>query len=226
MVHEHETHVVEDIEHMEDLKVQLAHRRVWMAASIHRGEEEIMLGIHKVLIQKNPDIVTIIAPRHPHHAREIAQVLQKEGQNVALRSRCKKLTPGTSIYVVDTLGELRNFYKLTPIAVIGGSFFPGFTGHNLSEAAAAGCAVLTGPHIGHFSHMVLEMQHLNPLSVIQVSGKLELEEVLSKLFSDTKILESRQKAAKEALCVLSSGIVSNAWNLLNYHVFAQASNKK
>ena len=42
------------------------------------------------------------------------------------------------------LGELRDFYRLTPIAVIGDSFFPHLTGHNISEAAAAGCAVLTG----------------------------------------------------------------------------------
>ena len=41
-------------------------------------------------------------------------------------------------------GELRLLYGVTPIAVIGGSFFPGLAGHNISEAAAAGCAVLTG----------------------------------------------------------------------------------
>jgi hypothetical protein len=41
-------------------------------------------------------------------------------------------------------GELRQLYTLTPIAVIGGSFLPGLSGHNISEAAAAGCAILTG----------------------------------------------------------------------------------
>lgn len=47
-------------------------------------------------------------------------------------------------------GELRLFYSLTPIAVVGGSFFPGLKGHNLAEAAAAGCAVLTGTNIFYF----------------------------------------------------------------------------
>ncbi|KAK2987899.1 hypothetical protein RJ640_003166 [Escallonia rubra] len=69
-------------------------------------------------------------------------------------------------------GELSYFYRLTPIAVIGGSFLPGLTGHNISEAAAAGCAVLTGRHLGHFAHMALEMQRLNPLSVLQVAKVL------------------------------------------------------
>ena len=41
-------------------------------------------------------------------------------------------------------GELRMLYRVTPVAVIGGSFLPGLAGHNISEAAAAGCAVVTG----------------------------------------------------------------------------------
>ncbi|XVF07759.1 hypothetical protein REPUB_Repub06bG0167400 [Reevesia pubescens] len=209
--------LVKDVSHIEDLQKQLSLKRVWMAASIHYGEEEIMLGVHNVLMQTYPDIFTIIVPRHPQHGQEIAEELQKGGQNVALRSKHEKLIPGTNIYVVDTLGELRQLYKLTPIAVIGGSFFTGLAGHNISEAAAAGCAVLTGQHVGHFSHMVREMQQLNHLSVMQVSGKLELEKTLLEFFGDAKILESRQKAAKEAFHALSNSVISNAWNLLNFH---------
>ncbi|XP_059428139.1 probable 3-deoxy-D-manno-octulosonic acid transferase, mitochondrial isoform X1 [Corylus avellana] len=207
---------------IEDLKIQFAQRKVWMASSIHRGEEEIMLGVHRVLMQMHPDVVTILVPRDPQHGLEIAQELKKEGQNVALRSRHEKLVAGTNIYVVDTLGELRQLYRLTPIAVVGGSFFPGLAGHNISEAAAAGCAVLTGHHVGHFSHMVLEMQRLNPLSVLQVSGKIELEKALKELFSDAKVLEAHCTAGKQAFHALSSGIVANVWNLLNSHVLKRA----
>nr|XP_023913349.1 probable 3-deoxy-D-manno-octulosonic acid transferase, mitochondrial [Quercus suber] len=211
-----------ELRSIQDLKLQLAHRQVWMASSIHRGEEEIMLGVHRVLTEMHPDIVTILVPRDPQHALEIAQELQKAGQNVALRSRQENLKPGTNIYVVDTLGELRYLYRLTPIAVVGGSFFSGLAGHNIFEAAAAGCAVLTGCHVGHFSHMVLEMQRLNPLSVLQVSGKLELEKALKELFSDAKVLEARRMAAKQAFRALSTGIVANVWSLLNVHVLNQA----
>ncbi|XP_009627230.1 probable 3-deoxy-D-manno-octulosonic acid transferase, mitochondrial isoform X2 [Nicotiana tomentosiformis] len=153
---------------LEELQVQLMNRKVWMASSIHKGEEKVMLDVHKALKQIHPDIITIIVPRHPHHGELIDLELEKEGVRVALRSRHDKLLPGTNIYVVDTLGELKKFYRLTPIAVIGGSFLPGSAGHNISEAAAAGCAVLTGPYIGHFSCMAIQMQQLNPLSVLQV----------------------------------------------------------
>lgn len=47
-------------------------------------------------------------------------------------------------FILVHSGELRSMYRLVPIAVVGGSFLPGLTGHNISEAAAAGCAILTG----------------------------------------------------------------------------------
>jgi 3-deoxy-D-manno-octulosonic-acid transferase len=146
--------------------------------------------------------------------------LRKDGQSVALRSQNEKLTPRkTNIYVVDTLGELRELYSVAPIAVIGGSFIPGLTGHNLSEAAAAGCAVITGCHVGHFSHMVKAMQQANPLSVTQVSTKLELKEAVDLLLSNPEILETHQRASKDVYESLSSCIITNIWKLLNLHIF-------
>ncbi|KAK3017517.1 hypothetical protein RJ639_006122, partial [Escallonia herrerae] len=210
---------------MENLQVQLANRQVWMASSIHKGEEEVMLGVHKVLQKTYPDIVSVIVPRHPQLGLDIALNLQKEGVSVKLRSHHDMLTPGTNIYVVDTLGELRYFYRLTPIAVIGGSFLPGLTGHNISEAAAAGCAVLTGRHLGHFAHMALEMQRLNALSVLQVSGNAELEEVLRELFSNAKLLDARRVAAKQAFNALSSGVVEKVCNLLHLHIYSKVFTK-
>ncbi|KAI3738191.1 hypothetical protein L2E82_28212 [Cichorium intybus] len=211
--------ISQNMTNMKDLHEKIADRRVWMASSIHRGEEEVMVSVHRGLMQKHNNILAIIVPRHPDFGQEIALELQKKGVHVALRSCGDSLTSETSVYVVDTLGELRQFYGFTPIAVIGGSFLPGLTGHNISEAAAAGCAVLTGEHVGHFSHMIMAMQRLNPLSVMQVGGGMELEEILDKLFSDPELLEARQMAAKQVFCALSSGIIENVWNLLEHHIF-------
>ncbi|XP_022549521.1 probable 3-deoxy-D-manno-octulosonic acid transferase, mitochondrial isoform X1 [Brassica napus] len=207
-------------ESIRDLKAELSEMKVWIASSLHRGEEEVILGVHNLLLQSHPDSVVIIVPRHPHHGHQIAQKLRNDGQSVALRSRNEKLTSKkTNIYVVDTLGELREFYGVAPVAVIGGSFFPELTGHNLSEAAAAGCAVITGCHVGHFSHMVKAMQQENPLSITQVSSELELKEAVELLMSNPEILEARQRASKEVYESLSSCIISNVWNLLNLHIF-------
>jgi 3-deoxy-D-manno-octulosonic-acid transferase len=67
-------------------------------------------------------------------------------------------------------GELKEFYSLAPVAFVGGSLVEGLSGHNLAEAAAAGCVVLTGHYIGHFQEMLLELQKIAPLSVQQVCG--------------------------------------------------------
>ncbi|KAL5709642.1 beta-galactoside alpha-(2,6)-sialyltransferase [Ranunculus cassubicifolius] len=206
----------------ENLQQQLANRRVWMASSIHEGEEEVMLDVHKELTQIYPDSVLIIVPRHPHQGRKIAQAAQGDGHAVVLRSCSDNISANTNIYMVDTLGELRSLYRITPIAVIGGSFLPGLAGHNISEAAAAGCAVLTGSHVGHFSQMVSAMQRESSLSVCQVSGKRELVETLSELFSDSRALEARRAAAKQAFLALSTGIVGNVWNLLSLHLLQKS----
>ncbi|KAL7096712.1 hypothetical protein ACP275_10G096700 [Erythranthe tilingii] len=210
---------------LEELEAQLSGRKVWMASSIHKGEEEVFIGTHNMLKQNHADIVTIIVPRQPQHGQDIAQKLQEEGISVALRSRGDNLTPETSIYVVDSLGELRDFYRLTPIAVIGGSFAAGSAGHNISEAAAAGCAVLTGNHVGHFSHMVAEMQRVNPLSVLQVSGE-KLAEAVNELFGNVEIFEARRLAARQAYHALSSGIVENIWEMLQFHVLKKLNTEE
>lgn len=208
---------------IKDLQIQLRHRQVWMASSVHKGEDEVVLRVHKALVQSYPNILTIIAPRHPEHGLDFALALKKQGMAVALRSDDCNLTPATNVYVVNTLGELRDFYRLIPIAVIGGSFLPSLAGHNVSEAAAAGCAVLTGPYIGHFSHMVLAMQHLNPLSIMQVSGETELVNALHELLSNPISLEGRQSAAKHAFHALSSGVMTHVWKQLDWFILRKAS---
>ncbi|KAI3886866.1 hypothetical protein MKX03_037176 [Papaver bracteatum] len=207
---------------LEDLQLRLGNRPVWMASSIHKGEDEVVLGIHKALMQVYHDVITIIVPRHPQLGQQMALALQKDGFNVALRSCKEKILPSTNFYIVDTLGELRSLYGIIPVAVIGGSFLPSLAGHNVSEAAAAGCAVLTGCYVGHFSRMILEMQQINPLSVVQVYGQTDLLKNLLELFSNADALETHRMAAKQAFHALSNGVVSNIWNLINIHVIEKA----
>ncbi|KAL0922928.1 hypothetical protein M5K25_006958 [Dendrobium thyrsiflorum] len=200
---------------IERLKLQLKDRPVWMAASIHSGETEVMISVHNELARVFPNLVTILVTRHPRHGQQLVEALQKRGMHAALRSRCEMVSPCVNVYVVDTLGELGMLYRVSPIAVIGGSFQSGLSGHNFSEAAAAGCAVLTGPHLGHFSRMLAEMKQVDYQSVLQVEGKLELVKALKQLLSSTELLESHQRSAKLAFSAVSNGVVQNVWNLVD-----------
>ncbi|XP_037407429.1 probable 3-deoxy-D-manno-octulosonic acid transferase, mitochondrial isoform X1 [Triticum dicoccoides] len=200
---------------IKDLQRQFNDRPIWMAASIHRGEEEVLLRVHDELIKAYPSLLLILVPRYPQDIKNVSLALKKQKVNFVLRSTMELVSINTRVYVVDTLGELRMLYRVTPIAVVGGSFLPSLSGHNFSEAAAAGCAVLTGPHVGHFYHMLVEMWQINPLAVKQLTGEAELLEVLKELLSDSKALEARQGAAKDAFSIMSHGVVNRVWNLVS-----------
>ncbi|ONK71224.1 uncharacterized protein A4U43_C04F6160 [Asparagus officinalis] len=211
----------EEARKVKNLKLQFANRPIWMAASIHKGEEEVMLWAHEKLVKMYPELVTVLIPRHPQHGQQIIQSLKRQGMNVAVRSRADIVSPSTSLYVVDTLGELRMLYKVTPIAVVGGSFLPNLAGHNISEAAAAGCAVLTGPHVGHFSKMIAEMKQVDYSSVLQVAGRMELLETLDWLLGKPEAREACQQAAKKAFSTISSGVVQRVWESIDVHVLSK-----
>lgn len=217
---------VDDFSHanaqVSQLKAALCSRCVWIAASTHPGEEEVIASVHVDLKQSFPNLITIIAPRHPERGHEITMKLQQQGLQVARRSHGDNVFSTTDIYVADTIGELRLLYQVSWVAFIGGSLFKGMAGHNLAEAAAASCAVITGPHIGHFSQMLSDFQKISPLSMKQVSGKDELLRTLQFLLSDSSILQACREAARQASVVCARGVISKVWRYLELFVVSPA----
>jgi 3-deoxy-D-manno-octulosonic-acid transferase len=125
----------------------------WLAASTHPGEEEIVIAAHRLLARQFPALVTVIAPRHP--ARGAAVAALAAGLPVARRSLAQPPAPG--IYIADTLGELGLFYRLCPCALVGGSLVD-IGGHNITEPARLGSAVLTGPFTREITEQVQKLQ--------------------------------------------------------------------
>ncbi|MHB1303448.1 MAG: 3-deoxy-D-manno-octulosonic acid transferase [Acidiphilium sp.] len=148
-----------------------------LAASTHSGEDAPIIAAHRVLIRAHPDLVTVIVPRHPDRAAAIAGLAVD--LPVALRSRGELPRPG-GLYIADTLGELGLFYRLCPIALIGGSLVP-VGGHNMIEAAQLGCAVLTGPHIANFAEAAATLRSAGALlDVTEASLAPELAGLLAE----------------------------------------------
>ena len=123
-------------------------RPVWLAASTHPGEEDAAASVHRRLRERHPQILTIIVPRHPARAAEIMKTLHAGGLTVVRRSD-DPARLDAEIYLADTMGELGLFYRLSPIAFVGGSL-AAHGGHNPLEAAQLGCAVLYGPDMTNF----------------------------------------------------------------------------
>ncbi|MBF9035192.1 3-deoxy-D-manno-octulosonic acid transferase [Rhodobacterales bacterium HKCCE2091] len=132
-----------------DFAAHLGGRPVWLAASTHEGEEEIVLAAHDKALRVNPRLLLILAPRHPQRGDGIAALLDRNGWSVARRSLDEPVDADTQVYLADTLGEMGLWYRLAPISFVGGSLAP-IGGHNPFEPAALGSAILHGPYVTNF----------------------------------------------------------------------------
>ncbi|HZW19105.1 MAG TPA: lipid IV(A) 3-deoxy-D-manno-octulosonic acid transferase [Luteimonas sp.] len=141
-------------------------RPVWIAASTHPEEEAMVVAIHQRLRQRWPDLLLLWAPRHPERFRPASQAAIDAGWRVATRRLTRWPDPDDAVFVVDTLGELMDFYACAQVAFVGGSL-QDIGGHNVLEPAAVGTAVVTGPHLHNFADIARQMQAAGAMVVGQ-----------------------------------------------------------
>jgi 3-deoxy-D-manno-octulosonic-acid transferase len=139
-----------DAVELERLRTALAGRTIWLAASTHAPEEDVVVGAHRVIARSQSGLLTILAPRHPERGSEIAARLVGQGMSVARRSFGELPGPETDLWLADTLGEMGLWLRLSPVCFVGGSIADQ-GGHNPFEPAALGSAILHGPETGNFS---------------------------------------------------------------------------
>lgn len=141
-----------DVSHLAKLQEAIGERPVWLAASTHDREELIVAKAHILLKRKFPNLLTIIAPRHPHRVQAITNELQALNLNISKRSEGGLPKAGDDIYIADTIGELGLFYRLAPCSLIGGSLVP-HGGQNPIEPARLGSAIIHGPNVDNFANV-------------------------------------------------------------------------
>ena len=141
-----------DPEEIDRLRSAIAQRPVWVAASTHEGEEAVVAEAHRRLRARYPDLLTIIAPRHPQRGNAVRELLAAKRLSIAQRSRGEPLLREVEVYLADTLGELGLFYRVAPVAFLGGSLIP-HGGQNPIEAVRLDAVVLHGPDIHNFAEI-------------------------------------------------------------------------
>ena len=161
---------------LEDLRAQIGDRPCWIAASTHAGEEILVGRIHLQLQERFPELLTILAPRHPARGAAVARDMTKMGLNIAQRSRKSAISQDTNIYLADTLGEMGLFFRLAPIAFIGGSFV-NIGGHNPLEAARLDTAILFGAQMFNFEEAATPL--LDAGAAFQVTSESDLADRLA-----------------------------------------------
>src|SRR5437870_10079220 len=170
-----------DLSQLKQLRHQVGPRPLWIAASTHAGEEEVVAGVHSQLVADHPGLLTIIAPRHSARGDAIEAMLAARGLRTARRARNEPVTHATEFYLADTMGELGLFYSLAGLAFIGGSLVAK-GGHNPFEAARLDCAVLHGPDISNCVGMATALAATGAAET--VTGANELARAVSALLGN------------------------------------------
>ncbi|GAA0718936.1 lipid IV(A) 3-deoxy-D-manno-octulosonic acid transferase [Dokdonella soli] len=131
-------------------------RPVWIAASTHEGEELIVLKAHAAVLRRFPDALLLIAPRHPERFKPVAAACRAYGFRTATRSEEGGADVSCQCFVVDSMGELIDFYAAADVAFVGGSLVP-VGGHNLLEPAALARPVIVGPQTFNFEEVTEDL---------------------------------------------------------------------
>lgn len=140
------------------IKSQLKNRKIWLCASSHEGEEEIIINTQKALVQKQNDILLIIAPRHLKRVDAIIEMSKANDLKCQSKTQNQSINEDTKIFIWDTLGELGSAYRVADCAFIAGSLLPHIGGHNPIEPAQLHCPILSGPYFHNFADIYGEMK--------------------------------------------------------------------
>lgn len=166
------------------LRDQAKGLRLVVAGSTLEGEEAALIEAWPRLLESDPNLIMVLAPRHPERFAGVAALLGATGHSWVRRSEwktqaAKPLQPG-EIVLLDTIGELASIYSLASIAFVGGSLIPA-GGHNPLEPAQFGVPIVMGPHYANFRAIVDDMRSHRAIRIV---AKEELAEALLHLLWD------------------------------------------
>lgn len=185
-------------------------RSVWIAASTHDGEDEILLSVHKILKQRWPDLCLILVPRHPERFQKVVELVVKNGLAGARQSQPETAASATDVLVGDTMGELMEMYAAADMAFVGGSLVVS-GGHNPLEPAALALPVVMGPYVFNFAEICEHLREAGGLELVDDAD--QLSETLGKWLThaDERKLSGQkgqlfQQASRGALQRVMTGL--------------------
>ena len=144
-----------------NLFLQFKKYKTFISASTHNTEELFTVKSHILLKKKYKNLITIIIPRHVNRVNQIITQIKKFNLNVVTRSSKIKKLNNVDIFIVDTFGESKKFYKIATSVLVGGSIIRR-GGHNPLEPARFGAKILHGPNIDNFKDVY---KYLNSLTI-------------------------------------------------------------
>jgi 3-deoxy-D-manno-octulosonic-acid transferase len=182
------------------LKALAPDLRLVVAGSTLEGEEAALLEAWPRLLEAEPRLAMVLAPRHPERFAAVAALLENSGTAWIKRTTWfterdgapRPLRPG-QIVLLDTIGELASVYSLAAVAFVGGSLVPA-GGHNPLEPAQFGVPIVMGPHYANFRVIA---EDLLAHQALRIAAREELAAALIELLRDQTAAEAMGARALE-----------------------------
>ncbi len=168
---------------------------IMIFGSVRAHEESRIIDVIKRLRDEYENVQFILAPRHPVRRLKIVELLKQRNIPFVLRSS-KKGSYRNSVLILDTLGELYDFYHISDIAFVGGTLAP-YGGHSVIEPAYAGVPIIVGPHYENTREPVELLRKTG--SAVVVNNDDELFEWIKRLIDDRDLRAEMGKKARKAI---------------------------
>lgn len=137
--------------------------RLIIAGSTHHGEEEAVLDAYRIVADAVGPLKLLIAPRHLDRLERVEELLTRSGMTSVRKTALARISNGElgmrneRIVLLDTLGELDQYYSLADLVFVGGSLVP-IGGHNVLEAAVNRKPVFFGPNMSNFKEIADQLK--------------------------------------------------------------------
>ena len=190
-------------------------RPIWIAASTHQGEDELILQAHKNLLKTIPETLLILVPRHPERFLAVSELSTESGFNTITRTSKQVVSLTTSVYIADTMGEMLLLISASDICFMGGSLLGSKVGgHNLLEPAALAKPCLTGPSFYNFK--LITEQLVKTEACIICESANEITKNVATLFAN-KRLQNEMGTAALSVVNKNKGALTKTLNAISRH---------
>ena len=189
----------------EKFKKFIKKKTIWCASSTHKSEELICGSIHKEMKKKYKNLLTIIITRHVNRTTEIINELKNLDLKFHLHNPKKKINKNTDIYIVNSYGKTKSFYKICKNVFLGGSLIK-HGGQNPLEATRYGCNIIHGPSVENFNEI---FQFLKKRKIsYKIDTKFKMIKILNKMFMRKKNFNTAEKKLR----TIGQKILNNTYN--------------
>ena len=179
-------------------------KNLWCASSTHFNEERFCGQTHLYLNKKYKNLLTIIIPRHINRVDSIKKELKSLKLKVHLDKPKRKISSNTDVYLVNSYGKTKSFYKECKNVFLGGSII-NHGGQNPLEAVRYGCNIFHGPNVSNFKEIYFFLKNKN------LSKRVTNYKNLANLLSLTFKNKSQPNKIKKNLYLIGKNILNKTY---------------